>query len=186
MLLTGKYREIFEHAENVLGRKATVSDFHSLYTWCMKNLILLFLYGDGGIGYKASRAEYENNLKERFRLFDKEYTKLNNTFGKFASKIETPNSYLKKILDKLDSITNKKEPPGIIKELIDALQLHSKPIEGKYKPINKSDRQFIFWIVNNLYDDRLTPDNYSNFIQCNVNENTIKRYYNNARDEKNN
>jgi hypothetical protein len=74
------------------------------------------------------------------------------------------------------------EPPKIIQELIGELQLYPDPIDGKHKPI-KNDRKFIRWLVENNYDERLTEDNYLTFINCTLKEETINRYFREARDE---
>lgn len=84
---------------------------------------------------------------------------------------------------KTDQDNNKQKIPEIIQELIDTLQLEPEPIGGKYQP-TKNDRKFVFWIVDNKYDDYLTQDNYFNFIRCNLEENTIKRYFQEAKDER--
>jgi len=60
------------------------------------------------------------------------------------------------IRETLKEIT--REPPRVIKEIIEALQLNSIPINGKYSPASGDYKQFIYWIVDNNYDEILTED----------------------------
>jgi len=71
-----------------------------------------------------------------------------------------------------------------IKELQDSLQLKHDMINGKYCPTN-NEKAFVRWIVDNNYDDVLTPGNYFSFIHSKVKEETVKKYFREARDIKN-
>jgi hypothetical protein len=70
----------------------------------------------------------------------------------------------------------------IIGELKGALQLENEPVEGKYRPSNKSYRSFVHWLFENKYDDYLTERNFFKYICCEHSEETIKRYYRDERE----
>jgi hypothetical protein len=55
------------------------------------------------------------------------------------------------------------EPIKIIKDIIEAGQLDSNPVNGQYKPY-KTMPQFIQWCFNNGYEDDISP----NFILENI------------------
>ena len=75
--------------------------------------------------------------------------------------------------------------PKIIQEIIESLQLKPHPIDGKYELAADNHKQFVIWLVNNNYNEYLTQDNYFEFIHCRLDAETIKRYYREARNEKN-
>ena len=75
-----------------------------------------------------------------------------------------------------------KRPPKPIQELIDQLQLDHIPINGKYRPASGNYKKFVYWIVDNKYDEILTQDNFFTFIHCTVKEENIKRYFREAQD----
>jgi hypothetical protein len=74
--------------------------------------------------------------------------------------------------------------PHILNELIEELQLDPNPISGKYRPASGDYKQFVYWIVNNNYDEILTENNFFTFIHCTIKEENVKRYFREARDEK--
>lgn len=90
--------------------------------------------------------------------------------------------FIKEENDRIIKEVLSKKHPTVIQELIDALQLKTQPIDGKYCP-TIPHKDFIFWLVNNDYDVYLTQDNYFTFIHCSLDSETIKRAYREARDE---
>ena len=92
--------------------------------------------------------------------------------------------FIKEENDRIIKEVLSKKHPTVIQELIDALQLEARPIEGKYRPTSGNDSKFVSWIVNNKYDTYLTQDNYFTFIHCSLDPETIKRYYRYAREIK--
>jgi len=63
----------------------------------------------------------------------------------------------------------------IIKELIEAGQLDSKPINDKYKPISKIT-DFLRWLYQNNYEEYINSNFIKKFIICDNTEKTIKQY----------
>jgi len=90
----------------------------------------------------------------------------------------------KGINNALKEIKSGNRIPQILNELIEALQLDPNPINRKYRPATNNYKQFIYWIVNNNYDDFLTEDNFFTFIHCTIKKENVKRYFRDARDEK--
>ena len=184
---SGQYRELFEEAETVLGDKATVFDYHQLYRRCL-NYITWNLCENIEMSAKGN-SEHTSYNKEVSR-YKKLRNELDAVFYEFAIKIESPNTkILKRLEKKFDKLiaeqnNNHELTPKIIGELIDNLQLKPEPINGKYRPTSDNDRQFVFWIVENNYDDYLSSDNYFLIIHCNLKKDTINRYFLEARDER--
>jgi hypothetical protein len=86
---------------------------------------------------------------------------------------------------KIESIQVKKQIIPllpIIQEIIEAHQLNPDPIDGKYKSANNNEKEFVHWLVENKYDEYITPENYSIYIYSNVKDESIKRYYRTSRD----
>jgi hypothetical protein len=68
------------------------------------------------------------------------------------------------------------EPPKIIKVFIDEGQLNPIPVNGQYKPF-KNVRQFIFWCVDNNYEDDISVNFILHYIlHEGVDENSIREY----------
>jgi hypothetical protein len=72
----------------------------------------------------------------------------------------------------------------ILKELVSALQLDPEPIDGKHRPSGGNYKGFVRWIVDNNYDDYLTPKNFFTYIYCTVEKESIKRAYRDAREKR--
>jgi len=108
---------------------------------------------------------------------------LQSRFSNFNEVIKLFNERFERLEKGMDEI-NKKingERTSILTELINSLQLDPNPINGKYRPASGNYKQFVSWIVENNYDDYLTPDNFFTFIYCTVKEENIKRYFREAR-----
>jgi hypothetical protein len=68
------------------------------------------------------------------------------------------------------------EPPKIIKVFIDEGQLQPNPVNGQYKPF-KNVRQFVFWCVDNNYEDDISVDFILYYIfHDGVYETSIREY----------
>jgi len=95
--------------------------------------------------------------------------------------------HVERIEKKIDGLHKKikdAERPSILTELIGALQLDPEPIDGKYRPASDDYKQFVYWIVNNNYDEFLTKDNFFTFIHCTIKKEYITRYFREAKDER--
>ena len=68
------------------------------------------------------------------------------------------------------------EPPKIIKVFIDEGQLEPNPVNGQYKPF-KNVRQFVFWCVDNNYEDDMSVNFILYYISHEgVDEKSIREY----------
>jgi hypothetical protein len=76
------------------------------------------------------------------------------------------------------------EPPKIIKVFIDEGQLEPNPVNGQYKPF-KNVRQFIFWCVDNNYEDDISVNFILYYINHEgVDEKSIREYIAEAKRQK--
>jgi len=172
----GQYEGLFEEAEELLGRVPEISDYHDLYVWCLNRITYIVCQNI----YLAEKGFIKTSYNKEMLRYKEKRNNLDKTFVKYTGR-----TINQKMLDKLDAMEKmskkqKNKPPEIIEQLIDALQLHPNPTNGKYLRIGKSDRQFVFWIVENNFHDRLTPDNYFDFIQCCLRKEVINRYFRDA------
>ena len=180
-------------------REPTYTDYQELYMWCL-NVIILLEYekyfktsrSSEPVNNRTCRTHYEESFISFIKSFKSELKTLNEVFTEFSGKEKSPSIDIQKIIEQVlnaatkrgtEVIESKNATPEIIQEIIDALQLSQEPIDGKYCITGKSDRQFVFWVVENKYHDRLTADNYNYFIHCKIKEETIKKYFQEAIEE---
>ena len=71
-----------------------------------------------------------------------------------------------------------KNPPPVIKAVLDAGLLETSPVNGKYlKKGDKKDKEIIVWVFDNSgYGDDLTADLYMEWIYTNCKSTTIQDY----------
>jgi len=154
-------------------------DFFCYYKY--KKLVL----ADGAERYFTDRIAELEDKKDRGILVNGQMC-----FPYGLSKvIELRYEILKKLKEYLEEIKADAAQAGneghsntddVIRQLIDHLQLKPKSVNGKYSITAKSHRQFIFWIVDNNYDDYLTQNNYFDYIDCQHKAETIKRSFREA------
>jgi len=139
------YRRSFEQAESVLGKKATVLDYHNLYTRILEGIIFSafnFIY----------ESKEEDNIKNAkfdetdpitnthysnvVRVYEKEKKKLDKIFDEFASKLETPADMSIKEFPENTTDEQKK----ILNELAGGYLIHPKLLaNNKYKLFKERD-----------------------------------------------
>ena len=202
LLYTGQYKELFEKTK---GEEATVYDYHTLYSWCLRELVPV-VFSKNYYHYRyllpvieSSSTERivsllrklpkdnEISLENRLSYFNDERARLECVFDSFVGENESLDGSQKKldeIKNTVDSIHESLESrtivPKVICELIEAMKLDPKPINGRYKIAGISDREFVNWIVKEKYSEFLTQDNYFTYIHSEIKEETIKRYYREA------
>jgi len=111
---------------------------------------------------------------------------LQSLFSTYEESMKLLNEHVERIEKKIDEVQKNitGERPTILTELINKLQLDPKPIDGKYRPASGDYKQFVYWIVDNEYDKFLTKDNFFTFIHCTIKEENIKRYFRDAKEER--
>jgi hypothetical protein len=100
-LRAGLYRQFFEEAETVLGRKVTVYDYHNLYLWVLNNLTIDIVFDNLALLMEGN--ELSITYEDIVIAFEKEKKKIDSIFQEFASKLETPTDLsIKNFLEKAD------------------------------------------------------------------------------------
>jgi len=119
------YRGLFEYVEKELGAKATVSDYHKLYRWCL-DVLLLSWYEDFFFLRRLliqddSLSQFDEGVISKTDFLERQLRELDVIFEEFAGKVENPNSYdLKKIIvNFMEEVKKENEKPEYNKKLIE-------------------------------------------------------------------
>ena len=129
-IYSGHFIEIFKEAEKVSEGKASVSDYHNLYVWCLTRLIYIIAQN---IELSAKGVLEHTSYNKEMSSYKELKKRLDETFNEFAGKIESTDKKMNEYLYKLERMISNNNR----QELLPELEVLNKLTEGKAPVLRK-------------------------------------------------